>query len=318
MKRLALIGAGGTIAGTASGAGDCLRYRAGALGVRDLLDAVPTLGELAEIVPEDAFAIDSKDATPAHWLVLARRVRAALADPAIDGVVVTHGTDTLEECAYFLHLTLPVGKPVVFTGAMRPATALSADGPMNLHQAVAVAASGVSAACGVVLVINGEIHGAREVAKTHTLSLAAFASPNGGPLGRAELPTLDRQPLAVDAGALPLATLRQVDPLPEVALLMVASGVSPDFLQTARAGSAGLVLALPGHGSVPAAWRERLDRVAGDGWPVVRASRVASGPVLAEGDDFPWAAGGLSALKARVALIAALAAGDARHFLRLR
>lgn len=310
MKRLALITTGGTIAGHTDRPTDLTAYVAGSLGAGELLAAVPGLDTLAGIVPEELFAIDSKDATPDHWLMLARRTDALLADPAIDGVVITHGTDTLEESAYFLHLTLPAGKPVVFTGAMRPAGALSADGPLNLYQAVAVAASGITTGLGVVVVMNGEIHGARDVAKTHTLAVSAFTSPNGGVLGRADPPALQRRPTASDGGRFPLATLQLTTPLPEVALLAVASGITPIFLQALATTCAGAVLALPGHGSLPEGWRQAVEEFAAHGRPVVRASRTGAGPVLPIGDPALIPSGDLSPVKARVALIAALAAGQ--------
>ena len=313
MKRIALITTGGTIAGVATSDTDLLGYTAGALGGEALLAAVPALGALADIVPEAAFAIDSKDAHPSHWLQLARRVAERLADPLMDGVVVTHGTDTLEESAYFLHLTLPVGKPVVFTGAMRPASARSADGPMNLYQAVAVAVSGITADAGVVVVMYGEIHAARTVTKTHTLDLSAFSSPTGGPLGRADPPTLQRHPAAGDAGRIPLDRLHG-DDLPEVGLITVASGVAPIFLQTAADHCAGIVLALPGHGSLPDRWRQTVDELAARGLPIVRGSRTGAGPVLHRNDPAMLPAGDLAPAKARIALIAALAAGEVNLF----
>lgn len=317
MKRIALVTTGGTIAGLAASDADPTNYTAAALGIDQLLAAVPTLVTLADIVPEALYSIDSKDALPEHWLQLARRVDALLGDPAIDGVVITHGTDTLEESAFFLQLVLPTGKPVVFTGAMRPANARSADGPLNLYQAVAVAASGVSAEVGVVVVMNGEIHGAREVHKTHTLAPSAFSSPNAGPLGRADPPVLLRRPNGADGGSLPLARLVHTEPLPEVALLTVASGVGPIFLQAVAQHCAGVVLALPGHGSLPAAWRGVVDQLAQRGLPMIRSSRTGAGPVLANGDHALWPAGDLGPSKARIALIVALAAGQAALFKRV-
>ena len=314
MKRIALVTTGGTIAGLAASNTDLTGYTAGALGSAELLAAVPAIGTLADIVPEALYAIDSKDALPTHWLQLARRVAQRLADPTIDGVVITHGTDTLEESAYFLHLLLPIGKPVVFTAAMRPASALSADGPMNLHQAVGVAASSITADLGVVVVMNGEIHGARDVCKTHTQALSALSSPNGGPLGRADPPHLTRRPTATDGGCLPLARLGNTDTLPEVALLTVASGVSPIFLQLTATLCAGIVLALPGQGSLPASWQTTVDQLAAGGLPMVRCSRTGAGPVFDQGAPPLWPARDLGPSKARIALIVALAAGDAALF----
>ena len=318
MKRIALLTTGGTIAGLAADQQISTAYTAGALGVDALLAAVPALSTLADIVPEALFAIDSKDITPEHWLALARRVAALLADPAIDGVVVTHGTDTMEESAYFLHLTLPTGKPVVLTGAMRPANALSADGPMNLYQAVAVAASGITREIGVVVVMNGEIHGARAVTKTHTLALGALISPDVGSLGHAEPPSLTHRPVADDANAFPLSALRQTDPLPEVGLITVASGVTPFFLQVVLDKCAGLVLALPGHGSLPSVWECAVESAYQAAIPVVRASRTGAGPVLPDHHPALIPSFDLSPAKARIGLVLALASGNADDFNRLR
>lgn len=311
MKRIALIATGGTIAGQST-AGAPGAYLAGALAATDWLAAVPGLATLATIVPEEPFRIDSKDAGAEHWRALADCAARALADPAIAGVVIAHGTDTLEESAYFLHLTLPPGKPLVLTGAMRPADAPAADGPANLRQAVAVAATGITQGLGAVVVFNGEIHAAREVAKIHTRNLHAFASPNAGPLGDAEPPYLRHRPTANDAGACQLSHADA--PLPEVALLTVASGDSPKFLQALDDQTAGLVVAFPGHGSVPERWRAPLQTLVARGVIVIRASRVGAGPVLADDIPWLWPAGDLAPLKARVALIAALASGNARRF----
>ena len=317
LKRIALVTTGGTIAGVAARSDDTTAYTAGALGPEALLAAIPQLGTLADIVPEALYAIDSKDITPAHWLLLARRADALLRESSIDGIVITHGTDTMEESAYFLHLTLPKGKPVIFTGAMRPATALSADGPMNLYQAVAVAASAITRELGVVVVMNGEIHGARAVRKTHTLALSALSSPNGGPLGRSDPPSITTQALAQDAHTFPLESLKLADPLPEVALLTVASGVAPFFLQAAGTHFAGLVLALPGHGSLPDLWRAEIDALITRKIPLVRASRTGAGPVLADKNTELWPSGDLSPEKARIGLILAIASGNPTAFNKL-
>lgn len=313
MKRIVLVATGGTIAGVAASPDDVTGYRAAALSAEELLRIIPGVDALARISVESPFLIDSKDITPEHWLILARRVDALLRDPTIDAVVITHGSDTLEESAYFLHLTLPTGKPVVMTGAMRPASALSADGPMNLHQAIQLAASGITAELGVVVAMNGEIHGARSVIKTHTLALSALASPNGGPLGRTDPPTLLQRPMTGDAGRYPLAGLRQTDPLPTVGLLTVASGITPDFLQVSAPLYAGLVLALPGHGSLPASWEKPCADLLSAGKPLIRASRTGAGPVNGPAESALIAAKDLPPAKARIALILAL--GSAQRFI---
>lgn len=177
LPQIAVLATGGTIAGRAGDASKTAGYKAGVVGVDDLLDAVPGLDAVARIHAEQIASIDSKDMSTALWTTLASRINALLAQDDIDGVVVTHGTDTLEETAYMLHLTVKSAKPVVLTAAMRPSTALSADGPLNLLNAVTVAASNDAAGQGVLVAFNNQIHSARDVTKISTYAVDAFRSP---------------------------------------------------------------------------------------------------------------------------------------------
>jgi L-asparaginase len=183
LPRIVVVGTGGTIAGAAASAAQTTGYQAGALPVSHLLQAVPALGAIARVDGEQLASIDSKDMSVELWVELSRHLDSLLANDTVDGIVVTHGTDTLEETAYFLHLTLKSAKPVVLTAAMRPATALSADGPMNLLNAVTVAAAPASSGRGVLVAFANRIHSARDVTKTSTFSVDAFESPETGPLG---------------------------------------------------------------------------------------------------------------------------------------
>ncbi|BAL26558.1 asparaginase [Azoarcus sp. KH32C] len=319
LPTLALIATGGTIAGAAASATDVAGYTAGALGADALLAAVPQLGEVANIRAEQLFNLDSKDMGPAQWLAIAQRVQALAQDDAIDGIVITHGTDTLEETAAFLALTLATTKPVVLTAAMRPATALSADGPMNLYEAVSVAAHGESIGRGVLVSFGGDIHAALGLSKHHTQRIAAFANDTTGPIGRshpvryfAPVPTgrTTRFPMPADAAA-----------LPRVDILYVAAGTSPDLLDAAtHLGARGIVLTLPGNGSMPTAWEETIRRTAATGIPVIRASRASAGGVVPKAQDPDWgthAAGGLPASQARVALMLALTSPNSTPLDRL-
>ncbi|HMZ30600.1 MAG TPA: asparaginase, partial [Thauera aminoaromatica] len=221
--RIALLATGGTIAGTAGSATDTRDYTAGQLGPAALLAAVPQLAELARIDATQIFSVDSKDMTPQHWLVLSRRVQRLMDDPAVDGIVITHGTDTLEETACFLNVTVATTKPVVMTAAMRPATALSADGPLNLYQAVELACRPAAARSGVLAVIGDRILPAATLAKRHPSAVDAFAFEGA-------LTTL-----ASDAALHALAPSRysrvvlpdELQHLPPVELLTVAAGSSP-------------------------------------------------------------------------------------------
>ncbi|GAA4335602.1 asparaginase [Pigmentiphaga soli] len=311
LPRLRLIATGGTIAGVADSADLASAYRAAALGPDALRAAVPALAQVARIDTETAAAIDSKNATPTFWQHLAGRVQAAADDPEVDGVVVTHGTDTLEESAYYLQLVLKSDKPVVFVGAMRPATSLSADGPLNLLNAVRVAARADAGGRGVLVALNHLVHGAGEAAKADTLRPDSFVSQPAGPLG---LVQDDRVVwLARTERAHTMATPFRADsPLRPVDILPSYPGVSPMWVQAAVAsGAAGIVWAGTGNGSVPAAIEPALAAAAAKGIAVIRAARVG-GYVMPRADDAAHgfvAAGRLSPFKARVLAMLALGAG---------
>jgi L-asparaginase len=290
-----LIATGGTIAGEADPESGGARYRAGVRPVGALLDAVPGLASFA-LSAEQVLALDSKDMTPEDWLTVLAAVRRALANPAVDGTVILHGTDTLEETAYFLQLTLPAGKPVVLTGAMRPADHPQADGPANLLAAVRLAASPEAHGKGVLAVMNATAHAARHLVKARTTGLDAFESAVDWATARPDGRFAD----------LTANTLPRVDILPGYA------GAPAGLIDASvAAGARGLVLALAGHGSVPAAWRPALHRARDAGVAILRASRCA-GPVIrnanADDDGEGWlTAGSLPPPKARIALMLALA-----------
>ncbi len=180
--QIKILATGGTIAGAASGSSS-YGYTSGSFKVEDLIKAVPNLDKLATLSGEQVANIGSQDMNDAVWLELAKRTNAVLRDDEVDGVVITHGTDTMEETAYFLNLVVKSDKPVVLVGSMRPATAISADGPGNLYNAVSVAASKGAHGRGVLVAINDEIHQARNVTKTDTTNVETFESPNRGPAG---------------------------------------------------------------------------------------------------------------------------------------
>lgn len=294
--RIHLIATGGTIAGASGSAIDTTGYRAGSLAAEAMIASVPQLADLAELTTEQLYSLDSKDMTPAHWAGLAGAIELARDD--VDGIVVTHGTDTLEESAYFADLVLPAGKPVVFTCAMRPATALSPDGPMNLYAAVSVACAPEAAGLGVLVVSNDRIHAAREVTKGHTQAVDAFVSPDAGPLGWARPPVITRRPAGPANHSIGLDSLGV---LARVDILTVAAGSSPDLLQACiDAGARGVVLALPGNASLPQAWLPHVEAARAAGCIVRCVSRTGAGPL----SDTPTTPS--SAIKARVALMVEL------------
>jgi L-asparaginase len=315
LPRIAVLATGGTIAGSAASVTNTAGYQAGVVGVDRLLEAVPALSGVAQIRPEQIASIDSKDMTLALWTTLAERVNALIASDDIDGVVITHGTDTLEETAYLLHLTVKGSKPVVLTAAMRPASALSADGPLNLLNAVTVAASKAAHGQGVLVAFNNRIHSARDVVKTSTYAVDAFQSPEVGALGwvqdgRVEFQRSVTRPHTVSSEFAVRATW------PPVEIIASYAGVSRIAVDAfVAAGVRGIVVAGTGNGSIHASVQQPLADAVKQGVAVVRSSRVGSGHVMRNGaapDDALGfvTAGALNPYKARVLLMLALVAGN--------
>jgi len=281
--RIALIGTGGTIAGagTAPEAAASAAYRSAVVSASDLLAAVPGLQRLARLQAEQLLQIDSADFTDDKLLRLAHRVAALCARDDVDGVVVTHGTDTMEESAYFLHLTVNSAKPIVLTGAMRPGTAPAADGPANLLHAVAVAAHPSSAGRGVLVVMNEEVHSARDVTKVHSMRLDAFASPHGL-LGT----VVEGAPRWYRAVTRPHTLhsefdLAAIDALPLVGVVTSHGNMRREIFDAWVAmGARAIVYAGFGGGTVPEYLKPVFHELCASGVPIVRCSRVGAGPVI--------------------------------------
>ena len=315
LPRIAVLATGGTIAGSAADASQTSGYQAGVVGVDRLLAAVPALSNVAHIEAEQVASIDSKDLDVALWTKLAERIAAFAAREDIDGIVVTHGTDTLEETAYALHLTVKTAKPVVMTAAMRPSSALSADGPLNLLGAVTVAGSPAARGQGVLVAFNNRIHSARDVVKTSTYAVDAFHSPEIGALGWVQDGRVEFQRTVVrpHTSATPFVAGAVWPSVDIVASYAGASRTAVDAL--AAAGVNGIVVAGTGNGSIHASVQAALADARSRGIAVVRASRVGSGHVMRNGaapDDALGfvSAGSLNPYKARVLLMLALAAGE--------
>jgi L-asparaginase len=310
--RVHVLATGGTIAGVQASATD-YSYKSGAYDVGALLGAVPDLDKLAVIKGEQVANIGSQDMNDAIWLKLARRVNAVLQEPGTDGVLITHGTDTLEETSYFLSLVIRSEKPVVMVGAMRPANALSADGPGNLYNGVAVAVDPRATGRGTLVVLNDTIHYARNVTKTDTTSVQTFQSLNRGPAGvvhagRIEwFEPMDRK--LGNAGEFSVGTL---DDLPRVDVIYAHAGMSADLIDAAISnGAKGLVVAGVGDGNMTAPALEALAKAAKRGVVVVRSTRLAAGIVRRNSevnDDEKGfvASGELNPAKSRVLLQLAL------------
>jgi len=307
MPLVVILATGGTIAGVAPESTDTTGYRAGALGADALIAAVPALAG-HRLESESVAAIDSKDMDVATWQRLAERVAHHVARPEVAGVVITHGTDTLEETAYFLHRVLAPSKPVLLTAAMRPASALSPDGPANLLDAVTVA--GTPGVRGVAVVFGGALWAAVGLRKIHTLQTAAFAASDCGPLARLEggvLRAFRAWPAGEPLGLVRIAAAPEA--WPRVEIVLNHAGADGRLVDAAVAsGAAGIVVAGTGHGSLGERLEAALARARGAGVRVMRASRCAFGPVLPRDGGDVEAAGELSAVQARVELQLALLA----------
>lgn len=323
---LLLLATGGTIAGEAASPDRTQGYTPAIVPIERLLEAVPGLKARAHIRAEQPYSIGSQHLTSAHWLTLAARIRAALSDPLIQGVAITHGTDTMEETALFLDLVCARTKPIVLTGAMRPSTALSADGPMNLHAAVSVALDAACVQAGALVVMNDQIFAADQACKAHTARTDAFIARNGAPIGVMAdgKPHWRLDPSRLAETRPSLATHFKVLPssLPRVDMLAQQVDVDVDIVEWMLAhGARGIVVAGTGHGSISDPLQAALRRAVASGCMVVRASRVACGPVLrgASVDDDAQgfvAAGFVSPHKARLITALALAAGLDREALQ--
>ena len=312
-KKIVVLATGGTIAGTAASPSDHVGYTAAQLHVQDLLDAIPNLQDALQsdtLEAEQVANLDSKDMDHATWQTLAQRCQHWLSQPEVDGVVITHGTDTLEETAWFLQQVLETTKPVVMTCAMRPATSLEADGPQNLLDALTVVRD--PQAQGVLLACAGSIHGAQHVQKMHPHRLDAFSSGPSGPLGRvkqglvhwAAAPHL-ANPHAPAHHSLALQT--PVADWPWVAVLSSHAGVDARQVQAlVTAGIKGLVVAGTGNGTVHTAWVDALKEAQSQGVAVWLTSRCMEGELLGQSFDFSVAPAGLNAYKLRISLMLAL------------
>jgi len=303
--KMVFLATGGTIAGMAASAQDSIGYTAAQLGVQELLQAVPGLAETAgSWMCEQVAQIDSKDMEFAVWIDLARRCQVHLQDPQVCGVVITHGTDTLEETAWFLHCVLRAHKPVVLTCAMRPATAVAADGPQNLLDAAVLA--GTAGAAGVMVVCAGEIHGAQRVQKMHPYRVNAFASGDAGPWGWVEEGAVRWAQGACPALPVPerFPAFFAQSPWPRVEVVFNYAGGSAGVVDAlVRDGVQGIVVAATGNGTLHHALHAALERAQAAGVAVRVSSRCPLGQVLPRPADLLPIAQGLSPVKARISLL---------------
>ena len=313
LRRVVVLGTGGTIAGRATSGGDNIGYTAGEVAVADLLGDIEA-PEGVVLEAEQVAQLDSKDMDFDVWLQLAQRCAFWLSETDVAGVVITHGTDTIEETAFFLQSVLAGGKPVVLTCAMRPASSLSPDGPQNVRDAIAVAAT--PGAQGVTVVCAGSIHGALDVQKVHTYRPDAFSSGDAGPVGyveEGEVRRLRDWPSSPTNGLTKILAMKTEEALrwPRVEIVTShagASGAIVDLLLQERAAGVaepirGLVLAATGNGTLHHALEAAALRAQDAGVAVLRATRCASGRILPKTDDRLRDADALTPVKARIALM---------------
>jgi len=280
LPNIVILATGGTIAGAAA-TGTQLGYTSGAVTIDAMLAAVPGIKDLANVKGEQISNVGSQDMTFDIMLTLAKRINVLLAQSDVDGIVVTHGTDTMEETAFFLNLVVKSDKPVVMVGSMRPSTAVSADGPLNLFNAVGVAVDPQARRRGVLVVMNDWIHGAHSLTKTSTTAIQTFMSPLRGLVGVSSYGKND----FYNAPGWKHTTQSEFDianvtKLPRVDILFACADMSPDLIDAAVAhGARGIVIAGVGNGNMNQASLEAAARAAKKSVVVVRSSRVVTGTV---------------------------------------
>jgi len=312
LPNVVILATGGTIAGAGASAVNSATYSAAKVPVDKLIAGLPELSKVASVRGEQVFQVASESLTNDNLLTLAKRVSALSKQADVDGIVITHGTDTLEETAYFLTLTVHTPKPIIVVGSMRPGTALSADGALNLFNAVNVAASKDAGGRGVLVTMNDEIQSGRDVSKTVNIKTEAFKS-QWGPLGmivegrnywfRAPVKRHTMQSeFNIDG----------IDTLPPVEIALGYEGVAPTAINALGAsGIKALVHAGTGNGSVADRIVPHLQKVRADGIPVIRSSRVPDGFVIRNAeqpdDKYDWVvAHDLRPQKARILAMVAL------------
>jgi len=276
--KVVIVATGGTIAGSATSQTSA-GYQSGAVGVDILINAVPEMKDLADVSGEQIASIGSQDMNDEVWLKLGKRVNEILAQRDVSGVVITHGTDTMEETSYFLDLVVHSDKPVVLTGSMRPSTAMSADGPLNIYNAVAIAADPTAKGRGVLVTVDDDIHAGHDIIKTHTTDVGTMSSGEAGLVGA----TLFgkniwyRSPSQVHTTKSEFS-IDGVTKLPRVDIIYAHANMSPDLITAAvQNGAKGIVIAGVGDGNFTAPTQDAIKAAVAKGAVVVRSSRVNGG-----------------------------------------
>lgn len=283
-----IVATGGTIAGAGASALNSATYQAAKVPVDKLIAGVPELSTVADVRGEQAFQIASESFTNDKLVTLAKRVSALVKDPAVSGVVVTHGTDTLEETSFFLNLVVRTDKPIVVVGSMRPGSAMSADGMLNLYDAVALAASPTAKGKGVLVAMNDDILSGRDASKHVNIKTNAFSS-NWGPLGMiVEGKTYWFRYLAKRHTQYSEFDIDQITALPEVAIVYGSGNMNPAMYDTAvQGGARAIIHAGTGNGSVPNYAVDKLRAIRASGVQIIRSTRVGEGGFVLRNAEQP-------------------------------
>lgn len=310
LPRVHIIATGGTIVGVAESKTQN-SYKAASVGVESLTAAVPEIMSIANITSEQFCSVSSQDMSPEIWVALAKRINELLSGGSVDAIVITHGTDTMEETAYFLSLTIKSSLPVVIVGAMRPSTAISADGPSNLYNAVSVAASKEATGQGVLQVMNNKIIDAHSVAKTHTTDVETFESRGGGSIG-----SVSNNRVTFEKSGNRIHTTNSVfdanAAMPKVGIVSSYAGAGTEaFNALVAAGFRGIVIEGVGNGNMTKELMDRAIEAQKRGIQIVRSTRVPNGSVTIDGEvedaKFGFIASDVhSPQKARILLMLAL------------
>lgn len=309
MKTIAIVATGGTIAGTGK-KGKTAAYHAGEIDIDSIIETIPEINEVAHIKEYQLMNIDSNEMTHEKWLILKNNIEEILSDDTIDGAVVTHGTDTLDETAYFLTLTLNTPKPVVLTGAMRPATATSADGPFNLYQAICLACHGESYNRGVLALFSNTIYSGRDIEKVNNFKIDAFDQRSLGCLGYMQDQEVYFYTQTSKIHTIKSRFNKRIDSIKSVAIAFYYSGADAKILYDLASGHEGIVIAGSGSGNYSQAWLKAIEELSEKGTIFVRSSRISQGIVFDDEIFDPHhlciSSNTLSPQKSRVLLMLAL------------
>ncbi|WP_416807030.1 type II asparaginase [Bacillus safensis] len=311
LSNIKVLATGGTIAGSSDSDTDTTGYKSGSLGIDKVIDSVPQLKDIANVTGEQVANVGSENVDNALLLKLAKRVNELLKDDQVDGIVITHGTDTLEETAYFLHLVVKSDKPVVVVGSMRPASAISADGPLNLYHAVKIASAKEAKGKGVMVTLNDRIASARFITKANTTTTDAFKSLEQGYIGvvTGEVVSFYNEPTRKHTTESEF-DVSKIKELPQVDILYGYQNDQKYMYDAAvKAGAKGIVVAAAGNGTMSTeAIKGATDAVKKD-VVVVRSSRTGNGIVTREKTDDEHhfvSSDSLNPQKARILLMLAL------------